>query len=176
VDLISVALECADVCAPVQVHRNARSGPPRLDPDGLAALVEHAPTLRSSAQASTHCTTVRDHGLGILQPSRTVASRPGLAGDHGRTILRVAVRPREPTFISQLARRATLLESGQEGVWDAALEPAGGVSISIDPEPVWKDVYAFIGLQMPVQRELALGLVSVNLLPVMDPLRGRRAS
>lgn len=68
------------------------------------------------------------------------------------------------------------LNQVDEGIWEAALEPAGSVSISIDPEPVWKDVYAFIGLQMPVQRELGLGLVSVNPLPVRDPVRGRRAS
>ncbi|WP_290904658.1 hypothetical protein [Aquabacterium sp.] len=68
------------------------------------------------------------------------------------------------------------LNQVSEGVWEAALEPAGGLSISIDPEPVWKDVYAFIGLQMPVQRELALGLVSVTPPLLRDPVRGRRAS
>jgi hypothetical protein len=81
---------------------------------------------------------------------------------------------RPSSFNSPSAR--FFLNQVDEGVWEAALEPAGSVSISIDPEPVWKDVYAFIGLQMPVQRELALGLVSVNPLPVRDPVRGRRAS
>ncbi|MEO6278388.1 hypothetical protein [Roseateles sp.] len=80
-----------------------------------------------------------------------------------------------PSSLNSPAARL-FLNRVNEGVWEAAIEPAGGVSISIDPEPVWKDVYAFIGLQMPVQRELALGLVSVNQLPVRDPIRGRRAS
>lgn len=80
-----------------------------------------------------------------------------------------------PSSLNSPAARF-FLNRVNEDIWEAALEPVGGVSISIDPEPVWRDVYAFIGLQMPVQRELALGLVSVNPLSVRNPVRGRRAS
>lgn len=102
-------------------------------------------------------------GLGL--PVTTIARFSASLYDHVN----------RPSSLSSPAARL-FLNRVDEGVWEAALEPAGGVSISIDPEPVWKDVYAFIGLQMPVQRELALGLVSVNPLPVRDPVRGRRAS
>lgn len=80
-----------------------------------------------------------------------------------------------PSSLSSPAARL-FLNRINESVWEVAIEPAGDVAVSIDPQPVWKDVYAFIGLQMPVQRELALGLVSVNPLPVRNPPRGRRAS
>jgi len=80
-----------------------------------------------------------------------------------------------PSSLSSPAARL-FLNRINESVWEVAIEPAGGVSISIDPQTVWKDVYEFIGLQMPVQGELALGLMSANPLPVRNPLRGRRAS
>lgn len=102
-------------------------------------------------------------GLGL--PVSTIARFSASLHDHVN----------RPSSLNSPAARL-FLNQVDGGVWEAALEPAGGISISIDPEPVWKDVYAFIGLQMPVQRELALGLVSVNALPLKDAVRGRRAS
>jgi len=109
--LIQICLECAHDWP--SVHRNARSGPAGPNSDGFAALVERAPALRPSAHTSAHRTTVRDHGLGILQFDSTGASRPGLACDHDLAVLCSVVRPSESTFISQLAVLAILLESGR---------------------------------------------------------------
>ena len=103
-------------------------------------------------------------GLGL--PVTTIAQFSASLYDHVN----------RPSSLSPPAARLFLNQGNESGVWVTALEPAGCISISIDPEPVWKDVYAFIGLQMPVQRELALGLVSVNQPPVRDPVRGHRAS
>lgn len=80
-----------------------------------------------------------------------------------------------PSSLSSPAVRL-FLNRINESAWEVAIEPAGGVSVSIDPQPVWDDVYAFIGLQLPAQRQLALGLVSVNPLSVRNSPRGRRAS
>lgn len=102
-------------------------------------------------------------GLGL--PVTTIARFSASLHDHVN----------RPSSLSSPAARL-FLNRINDDVWEVALEPAGGVSISIDPEPIWKDVYGFIGLQMPVQRELALGLVSVNPLSVRDHVRGRRAS
>jgi hypothetical protein len=70
-----------------------------------------------------------------------------------------------PIFLNQVG----------ENEWEASAEARGSLSLVIDSEAVWNAVYEFIGLSMPAQRELALGLVSVNTPSSQELVRGRHA-
>lgn len=53
------------------------------------------------------------------------------------------------------------LNQAEDGAWKISPEPAGVLSLSIDPAPIWESVYQFVGVSVPAQRELALGLQSL---------------
>lgn len=53
------------------------------------------------------------------------------------------------------------LNQSDEGCWDISTEVQGPLSVVLDLEPVWHAVYQFVGIAVPAQRELALGLVSL---------------
>lgn len=80
-----------------------------------------------------------------------------------------------PSSLNTPAARIFLNQIDND-VWETSFEAQGILSLSIDPEPVWNTVYEFIGLSMPSQRELALGLVSVSATHSKEPFRDRRAS
>lgn len=48
-----------------------------------------------------------------------------------------------------------------DGGWQVSSEASGTLSLTVDPAPVWESVYRFVGVALPAQRELALGLVSL---------------
>lgn len=45
--------------------------------------------------------------------------------------------------------------------WEVGPEAKGDLSITVDPAPIWESVYQFVGIAVPAQRELALGLISL---------------
>lgn len=62
-----------------------------------------------------------------------------------------------------------------EGVWAVGSEAHGTLSVALDLEPIWLAVYGFVGVAMPAQRELALGLVSLSAPLRQEDRRGRQA-
>ena len=80
-----------------------------------------------------------------------------------------------PTALNTPAARI-FLNQDASGSWDASADAQGSLSLSIDTEPIWNTVYDFIGLSMPAQRELGLGLISVSTTNSKEPARGRRAN
>ncbi|WP_257819032.1 hypothetical protein [Burkholderia glumae] len=67
------------------------------------------------------------------------------------------------------------LNQTDEGTWETNTEARGPLSIAIDMEPIWWAVYQFVGIDVPAQRELALGLVSLPSPTAQENLRGRVA-
>jgi hypothetical protein len=67
------------------------------------------------------------------------------------------------------------LNQAEDGQWKIGPEADGILSISIDPAPIWESVYQFVGIAVPGQRELALGLVSLPQHNNMERPRGNRA-
>ncbi|MFK2902845.1 hypothetical protein ISP17_02625 [Dyella ginsengisoli] len=62
-----------------------------------------------------------------------------------------------------------------DGAWAVGSEAQGALSVALDLEPIWLAVYAFVGVAMPAQRELALGLVSLSGSSHQEDRRGRQA-
>jgi len=62
-----------------------------------------------------------------------------------------------------------------DGAWAVGSEAQGALSVALDLEPIWLAVYAFVGVAMPAQRELALGLVSLSGPSHQEDRRGRQA-
>lgn len=65
------------------------------------------------------------------------------------------------------------LNLSDEDSWAISTETQGSMSLVIDLEPMWRAVYQFIGVAVPAQRELALGLVSLPSSDVQEHSRGR---
>lgn len=63
----------------------------------------------------------------------------------------------------------------EDGSWQVGPETRGILSLTVDPVPVWESVYQFVGVALPAQRELALGLVSLPQSSEMEHLHARRA-
>lgn len=76
--------------------------------------------------------------------------------------------------LSDRGARIYLNRDGTGG-WRVAGEPAGTVSLSLDPASLWVAVYRFVGIDTaPTQRELPLGLVSIPPRLNEEPVRGHR--
>ncbi len=67
------------------------------------------------------------------------------------------------------------LTQGEDGNWQVSADASGVLSLAIDPVPVWESVYQFVGVALPAQRELALGLVSLSQQPEKEQAHVRRA-
>ena len=92
-----------------------------------------------------------------------------------------SIAPFSALLHEQLDMRAALtgdsvrlyLNQSDEGVWSAGSDVQGPFSVALDLAPVWQAVYQFIGVALPAQRELALGLVSLPSTATQEHRRGR---
>jgi hypothetical protein len=62
-----------------------------------------------------------------------------------------------------------------DGVWHVGTEVGGVVSLAIDPVPVWRAVYEFVGLEPNPQSHLQFGLMALPSAPSVEPPNARRA-
>lgn len=65
------------------------------------------------------------------------------------------------------------LNQFDDGGWEIGHDEQGVLSVAISLESVWQAVYQFIGVAAPVQRELALGLMSLPFPGAGEDRRGR---
>lgn len=67
------------------------------------------------------------------------------------------------------------LNQDANGEWQVGPEAKGDLSLTVDPAPIWESVYQFVGVAVPAQRELALGLVSLQQQENVERHHGTRA-
>ena len=63
----------------------------------------------------------------------------------------------------------------ESGTWEVGAQMGGDLSLAIDPIPLWRAVYEFVGLEPNPQAHLQFGLMALP-SPSVEPSNARRAS
>ena len=67
------------------------------------------------------------------------------------------------------------VNQNDDGVWHVGAEVSGALSLAIDPMPIWRSVYEFVGLEPNPQSHLQFGLMALPSPSSVEPSNARRA-
>lgn len=67
------------------------------------------------------------------------------------------------------------LNQGGDGNWKVGIDANGVLSLAIDPAPIWRSVYGFVGLEPSPQANLQFGLMAVPTPSAVESSNARRA-
>jgi hypothetical protein len=67
------------------------------------------------------------------------------------------------------------LNQGDDGKWQVGFDARGVLSLAIDPVPIWRTVYEFVGLEPSPQANLQFGLMAVPMPSAAEASNARRA-
>lgn len=97
-------------------------------------------------------------------PLRTVASFSGKL--HMMLIAPMA---------SNIVPARYFVNQNDDGDWHVGTEVSGVLSLAIDPVPIWRSVYEFVGLEPNPQAHLQFGLMALPSPSSVEPPNARRA-
>ncbi len=67
------------------------------------------------------------------------------------------------------------VNQNDDGDWHVGTEVSGVLSLAIDPVPIWRSVYEFVGLEPNPQAHLQFGLMALPSPSSVEPPNARRA-
>ena len=67
------------------------------------------------------------------------------------------------------------VSQSDNGAWHVGTEVDGAVSLAIDPAPIWRAVYEFVGLEPNPQYHLQFGLMALPFPSSVESPNARRA-